>query len=126
MSGASYSDEPLYSLGIALQPQAAQLLLRVQLRMRRALQGRYCLRLQGLQPLPTHLVVRVLGIVPDDSAAPALPPDGAVSFALPAESCSCCVELRVGRRRQNFALRLQPTPALQTTSGDPLALGELE
>jgi hypothetical protein len=56
MSGASYSDEPLYSLGIALQPGAAQL------RMRRALHGHYR--------------------VPDGSAAPASPPDGAVSFAL--------------------------------------------
>jgi hypothetical protein len=56
MSGASYSDEPLYSLGIALHPRAAQL------RMRRALYGHYR--------------------VPDGSAAPASPPDGAVSFAL--------------------------------------------
>jgi len=126
MSGASYSDEPLYSLGIGLHPQATQLLLQVQLRMRRALQGRYRLRLQGLQLLPTHLVVKVLGIMPDASAAPELPLHGVVSFALPAESRSCRVELHVGRRRQIFMLQLQPSLALQAISGAPLALGELE
>ncbi len=125
MSGASYGDEPRYCLGITLRPWATQLLLQVHLRMRWALQGRYRLRMQALQPLATHLVVRVLGIVPDASVAPGLPPHGVVSFTLPAESRSCRVELHVGRRRQIFMLQLQPSLALQAISGDPLALGEL-